>query len=111
MSIPNNYPVGCSDEEIYTTIKAYQEAIKNNQDVTVIVQRAAAIIQIGEAELSTRLSRKHSEITQELKSVITKFDTKSSQYSDRLILLTKWLIALAIITIIAMCFQIYLSLK
>jgi len=111
MSIQNNYPIGCSDEEIYATIKEYQEAIKGNPGTTVIVQRATAIIQIGEAELAVRLSREHSKITRELKTTIVKFDKKSSQYSKKLISLTEWLILFTIVMIIAIGFQIYLSAK
>ena len=82
MSIPNNYPVGCSDEQIYETIKTYQESIKSNHSVTVIVQRAAAIIQIGEAELATRLSRKHGEITQELKGAVNDLRKDIGSYNE-----------------------------
>lgn len=81
MSIPNNYPAGCSEEEIYNTIKQYQEAIQKNQSVTVIVQRAAAIIQIGEIELAVRLAKKHREITQELKGSVDSLKEDISSYN------------------------------
>ncbi|OGY97351.1 MAG: hypothetical protein A2122_02940 [Candidatus Liptonbacteria bacterium GWB1_49_6] len=106
-TIPKDYPIVCTEAEIVETIKKFQESIKSNSGVTPIVQRASAVIQLGQMELAARLSRKHSVITEKLKIAVTKFDKSSGIYSKKLIGLTRWLIALTVVMLIAIGIQIY----
>jgi len=58
--LPDNYPSGCTNKQIESTIVQLEKEIKGNSRVTNIVANRATLAQLGQTELASRFTKKYS---------------------------------------------------
>jgi hypothetical protein len=112
-TIPNNYPSGCSDEQIFQVINELSgEIISSGGNINEVL-RSSPLISLGQAEIQKRILANNQSVTTELNAEVkrlTKISEENAKSAEKYSRASKiFSIAALIIALISVVISIFFS--